>query len=546
MVECRRSLEVRVAVRGVSEADSKILPGPGRAIDRAAAGVTAFVGRTLKGPVARAVHVNGFAAFQQIFGGLWQPSPLSYAVEQFFENGGREAVIVRAVNGARCATVNMPAGSAALNLVAVNPGSREFLRAAVDYDGIRTDDSFNLIVQRLAAAGSERVQEQEILRNLSIDPGSARFVVDVLQASALARVAGPVPTSRPDPTGVGPTGAVVGYVLANADGDDGGPLSDYDIIGSQPRRSGIFALGPDTHFDLLYIPPLTRDQDPGMSTLLVAARFCRARRALQIVDPPQSWNGPQEALDGLAAWPFRSDDAAMFFPRLVAFDKLRNRMATFAPGAAAAGMLARSDNMRGPWQHLAEPEPALRPTLKPAVVVAAADSERLAQAGINTLAPLRPGPGRRAASCTLTPGVSASADGRYLAARRLALQLANSIERGTRWVLTASNTPQTWERAGVQVEQFLDALRAQGAFAEGGFEDCCQVVWDERVNRASTIATGAVNLLFGYALQQPGVLQYWLLTHHPAGTRIRPVSINRQAAVPRRVDWEIETAILNG
>jgi hypothetical protein len=85
----------------------------------------------------------------------------------------------------------------------------------------------------------------------------------------------------------------------------------------------------------------------------------------------------------------------------------------------------------------------------------------------------------------------------------------------------------------------------EGAFAEGEFADCCLVVWDERVNRPSTIATGAVTLLFGYALQQPGTLQCWLVTHHPGGTRVRPVSINRQAATPRRVDWEIETAILN-
>ena len=100
--------------------------------------------------------------------------------------------------------------------------------------------------------------------------------------------------------------------------------------------------GPIPQFDLLYIPPLTRDQDLGMSTLLVAARFCRERRALQIVDPPQVWAQPQEALDGLAAWPFRSDNAAMFFPRVLALDRLRNRMPDFAPGAAAAGMLARS------------------------------------------------------------------------------------------------------------------------------------------------------------------------------------------------------------
>ncbi len=185
------------------------------------------------------------------------------------------------------------------------------------------------------------------------------------------------------------------------------------------------------------------------------------------------------------------------------------------------------------------------PALRPSVALEPRWSERLAQAGINTLEPLRPGPPRRARSCTLSSGVSASAEGRYLVARRLALQLANSVERGTRWVLTAPNSASTWERAGQQIEEFLESLRAAGAFATGEFADCCQVVWDERVNRASTTATGAVNLLFGYALQQPGTLQYWLVTHHPAGSRVRPVNINRQAASPRRVDWEIETAILN-
>jgi uncharacterized protein len=533
------------AVRGVSEADSRTFNEPGRAIERVPAGVTAFVGRTLRGPVSDPVRISNFSGYQQIFGGLWQPSALSYAVEQFFESGGREAVIVRAINGARSATVTLPAAGGALRLMAVNPGSREYLRAAVDYDGLAAEDRFNLIVQRLAVPGSEQVQEQEILRNLSTEPGSARFVADVLKASTLARVVGTVPPSRPETTNTALARAAGGYVGANADGDDGGPLSDYDIIGSLPRRTGIFALGPDTQFDLLYIPPLTRDQDLGMSTLLVAGRFCRERRALQIVDPPQAWTQPQAALEGLSAWPFRSDNAAMFFPRLLAFDRLRNRMAAFAPGAAAAGMLARNAYAGGPWLRIQEPDAALRPTFRTSVAIAPEFGERLAQAGINTLEPLRPGPARRARSCTLSSGVSASAEGRYLAARRLALQLANSVERGTRWVLTAPNSPATWERAGHQIEAFLESLRAEGAFASGEFEDCCQVIWDERVNRASTTVTGAVNLLFGYALQQPGALQYWLVTHHPAGSRVRPVNINRQAASPRRVDWEIETAILN-
>ena len=106
------------------------------AIERVPTAIAAFVGRTLKGPVGQALTVRSFAEYQRQFGGLWQPSTLAYAVEQYFENGGREARIVRVVNGARPPTVTLPAGGQALGLAAVNPGSREYLRASVDYDGL--------------------------------------------------------------------------------------------------------------------------------------------------------------------------------------------------------------------------------------------------------------------------------------------------------------------------------------------------------------------------------------------------------------------------
>ena len=62
-------------------------PGAEQPIARASAHLTAFVGRTLRGPIDRPVPIQSFADFQQEFGGLWQPSPLSYAVEHFFEQG---------------------------------------------------------------------------------------------------------------------------------------------------------------------------------------------------------------------------------------------------------------------------------------------------------------------------------------------------------------------------------------------------------------------------------------------------------------------------
>jgi len=131
-------------------------PGSIRVIARAATNIAAFVGRTLKGPINEPVPVRSFADYTRVFGGLWQPSTLSYAVEQFFENGGRCAVIVRVVNGARPPTLTLPTAAGKLTLRGVGAGSREFLRASVDYDAIdaKESDRFNLVVQRVRTAGS--------------------------------------------------------------------------------------------------------------------------------------------------------------------------------------------------------------------------------------------------------------------------------------------------------------------------------------------------------------------------------------------------------
>ena len=174
-------------------------PGSIRVIARAATNIAAFVGRALKGPVNEPVPIRSFADYTRVFGGLWQPSTLSYAVEQFFENGGRCAVIVRVVNGARPPSLTLPTTSGKLILRGVGAGSREFLRASVDYDAIETreSDRFNLVVQRVRTAGSEQIEEQEILRRLSITPGADRFVADALLDSRLVRVQGSVPMERP-------------------------------------------------------------------------------------------------------------------------------------------------------------------------------------------------------------------------------------------------------------------------------------------------------------------------------------------------------------
>ena len=102
--------------------------------------VTAFVGRTLKGPVNEPVTVTSFAQYVQVFGGLWRQSPLSYSVEQYFAHGGQVALVVRVASGGSAPTIDLPAGEGSLVLQGLCPGSREYLRASVDYQLIDGDE----------------------------------------------------------------------------------------------------------------------------------------------------------------------------------------------------------------------------------------------------------------------------------------------------------------------------------------------------------------------------------------------------------------------
>src|ERR1700693_599951 len=266
----------------VSDIDSERLARPQPAIERAATAVTAFVGRALKGPVDQPITLASFDDYQRIFGGLWQPATLSYAVEQYSENGGRSCSVVRVCNGGRAPTLTVRCGEQSLTLVGLEPGTREYLRAAVDYDGIATHeaDRFNLVVQRVRAAGTEFIEDQEIFRRATIRPEAERSLRELLSQSRLVALASELPAQRPDRT-VGAGGlAAAGYVASSPDGDDGDPLTNYDIIGDARQGSGLFALRTEQPFNFLCVPPLSRELDVGLPALLVALRLCRERRAM--------------------------------------------------------------------------------------------------------------------------------------------------------------------------------------------------------------------------------------------------------------------------
>ena len=71
------------------------IPSGVRTITGVATSITAFIGKALRGPTDQPITITSFGDFERIFGGLNRDIMLSYAVRDFFLNGGSQAVIVR-------------------------------------------------------------------------------------------------------------------------------------------------------------------------------------------------------------------------------------------------------------------------------------------------------------------------------------------------------------------------------------------------------------------------------------------------------------------
>jgi phage tail sheath protein FI len=113
-------------------------------------------------------------------------------------------------------------------------------------------------------------------------------------------------------------------------------------------------------------------------------------------------------------------------------------------------------------------------------------------------------------------------------------------------MLFERNAETTWMMARGQVEAFLDSLYAEGAFTGRSGEPSYFVVCDERVNNEATVRAGKINLAFGFAASKPGEYHAFIVTHEPAGSRARNITINRFANYSPSVNLEIESSILRG
>jgi hypothetical protein len=478
-----------------------------------ATSITAFIGRALRGPVNSPVRIQSFAEYTRIFGGLWSLSTMSHAVNQFFQHGGSDAVIVRLFNGnaaAATATITLPTPGGNLVLEASSPGTwGAALRATVDHNTRNTADTalFNLLVEQLDRPGGTTVVASERFRNVSGATADPRFVNTVLnQESSLVNVR----TSAP--AGESPTDGTVNAVGAAT--DDGNVIVDGDITGDPAARTGVFALESTDLFNLLCIPPRAPDADVANATWAAAAGYCQDRRAMLIIDPPAVWTAnPATAVTtaetgvNTVRTAVGTDDArnaVIYFPRLRMPDPLNeNRLGDFAPCGALAGIMARTDAQRGVWKAPAGIEASFSGVQEFTYTLTDGENGRLNPLALNCLRTFPVTGNVVWGARTLVGADLLASEWKYLPVRRFALFLEESLYRGTQWVVFEPNDEPLWAQIRLNIGAFMQNLFRQGAFQGRTPREAYFVKCDRETTTQNDINLGIVNILVGFAPLKP-------------------------------------------
>lgn len=509
------------------------VPSGVRTITGVATSITAFIGRALDGPVNTPTPIFSFADYERLFGGLWVESTMSYAVRDFYLNGGNQALIIRLQNGASRATITLPSVDSppdSLELEAAYYGSwGGKLKASVNHKTKDADEAapdkklFNLIVSEDKEGG-----RREVFLNVSVDANDPRYVPRVLeQSSQLVQVSKDsitgtwkVPGSRPASTlllASPPTSPPKekDYPVSATGGGDGSALTTNDYLGSENDKEGIYALEKADLFNLLCIPPPTRSSDTNATVYQEAMKYCENRRAVLIVDSPIAWGTPPEAaarnasdssngLSSLGLSGVASRNAALYFPRVKESDPLQDgQLDTFAPCGIIAGVMARTDTQRGVWKAPAGLDAAMNGIQGLQANLTDDENGLLNPLGINCLR-VFPVNGRVVWGARTLRGADQLADEyKYVSVRRTALYIEESLYRGTQWVVFEPNDEPLWAQIRMNVGAFMHNLFRQGAFQGSSPREAYLVKCDKDTTTQNDIDRGIVNILVGFAPLKP-------------------------------------------
>jgi Bacteriophage tail sheath protein len=294
---------------------------------------------------------------------------------------------------------------------------------------------------------------------------------------------------------------------ANMAGDDG-TLPNATALAGSPGEppTGMYALAKTDLFNLLCIPRAAALSDAQADALIGdALTFCEERRAVLIVDIPESRNTVQEILDWIDDNAnYRHRNAAVYFPRLRIPDPLDEfRLKSIGAGGTVAGIYARTDATRGVWKAPAGLEASLRGVSELDFRMTDGENGVLNPLAVNAIR-VFPIHGQVVwGARTLDGSDAAASEWKYISIRRTALMIEESLFRGTKWVVFEPNDEPTWAKVRQNVGAFMMSLFRQGAFQGSTPDKAFYVKCDGETTTANDRNLGIVNIEVGFAPLKP-------------------------------------------
>lgn len=474
----------------------EVSTGP-KPIEGVSTSVAGFVGPTERGP-EDIQYLTSWLAYQRWYGGHLgvDKSFMSYAVEGFFNNGGKRCFVGRMVNG-QTAVRASTAAAGPFTLLAVGRGDwggRLYVRfrpASKTRNGVDravAENWFRVTVYYYSLANPPKgdgplnpesranALKREFVRpevvedydNLSLDPRAANSVVTTLnmasklvRAEPVAGAAGPVAVDdkadAADDAPLTPFGGGAGSEQGVGLLDYQGTIEEFPdgspMLFGQGR--GLAAMAAVDEVSLLLAPDHVHGA-VGFQTELTEAvvRQCedlKDRFAVLAVPSTFRLIGGRPSLD--------TTYGAQYYPWIRTYDPLTRDDIIIPPVGHVAGIMARTDLDQGvhkaPANAVVVGAKALQ---KP---VPKGDQDLLNPVGINCIRDFRPdGRGIRlygARTMTSDP------EWKYVNVRRLFLFVEESIDQGLQWVVFEGNVPETWARVVRAISGFLNTLWRNGA-----------------------------------------------------------------------------------
>ncbi|MGH8071778.1 MAG: phage tail sheath C-terminal domain-containing protein [Candidatus Entotheonellia bacterium] len=527
------------------------IPSGVRTIVGVATSVAAFVDFFARGPMNKAVQIFNMGDFEREFGGLDTRSEASYAIQQFFLNGGTEAWVVRVASPdppnaptkaqvfiddvttvAPLTTEAAATAAATLVVTAISEGQwSNNLRVRVD-SNTPTVGEFNLFISEYATVGSRTtLARQEVFRNLSMLSAQTNFVEKVVNepnsGSKLVRVAASTVPNAPPP--------LVNETLSGLH-----PPSGPTVPASSSINVTIGGIAPPNPLTLSFPAG-----PPARPLTVIAPVLEAAIRAALPANPAFAGATVNVVGNGLhvLAGPTTPADVIMF-TGATADALLLTTTATansqeyplgslgitataqlfgvagmdgVPPNATAiignfnsktgihaledAGLCARIDSARGVWKAPAGTEATLRNVTELEDVLTDPENGNLNPLAINCLRNF-PIYGNICWGARTIEGADQQAsEWKYLPVRRLALFLEESLYRGLKWVVFEPNDEPLWSQIRLTVGAFMQNLFRQGSFQGQTPKEAYFVKCDKETTTQNDINLG--NVTTGKPLHLP-------------------------------------------